>query len=228
MKKNPVPLPARIVRTNIILTGVIPALIPWFAIFFYNVIPDPVTRLLLYAKGWLAWTFIEYCMHRWAFHKPREKGQKQTDPFNHHHHHTHPESIILTKLHRIVSISVILFSFSSLFYGHILLSYLGGLAAGAAGYVLMHWFLHQHYSAAFFPNLVRQHIWHHCKYPNKCYGITSIFWDKLFKTLPVEFKSLPQKSIHFYYANEHLDPDALCRLEKRINAESNSYEWSFN
>ena len=136
--------------------------------------------------------------------------------------------MILTNGHRIISISVILISFTSLFYGHILLSYLGGLVAGASCYIFMHWFLHQHYSANIFPNLVKQHIWHHCKYANKCFGVTSIFWDKLFKTLPAEFKNLPQKSIHFYYANEHLDTDDLCKVERKINMESNSYEWSYN
>lgn len=92
----------------------------------------------------------------------------------------------------------------------------------------MHWFVHQHYSANIFPNLVKQHIWHHCKYTNKCFGVTSIFWDKLFKTLPAEFKNLPQKSIDFYYTKEQLDEETLGKLEQKMNMESHCYEWSYN
>jgi 4-hydroxysphinganine ceramide fatty acyl 2-hydroxylase len=217
MKKNPVPLPARIVRTNIILTGVIPLLIPWFAIFFHNMLPDPITRLIIFTKGWLAWTLFEYCLHRWAFHGPRKRGEKHSDPFNHHNHHVHPDNIILNFSHRVVAISIIPISFTTFFIGHALISYVGGILLGASSYILLHRMLHYRRFALFFPHLLKHHIWHHCKFPNKCFGITSTIWDRMFQTIPVECKVLPDSILEFYFRHEGLDNLELARIARIIN-----------
>jgi len=210
-------LPARIVRTNIILTGVIPALIPWFAIFFHNMLADPVTRAILFTKGWLAWTLFEYCLHRWTFHAPREKGQKHSDPYNHHNHHVHPESIILKIGHRALAISIIPLLLSTIFIGHPLLSYAGGILFGTSSYIIIHWLLHFRKTALLFPHLLKNHIWHHCKYPNKCFGITSTFWDRMFKTVPAECKMMPDSVLAFYFKHEGLDKTEIEKIARIIN-----------
>jgi sterol desaturase/sphingolipid hydroxylase (fatty acid hydroxylase superfamily) len=206
------------VRARMILTAVIPALIPWGAVLFYSSLPDVLTKFFLFTKGWLAWTLIEYCMHRWSFHKPIPRGMKDKDPFKHNYHHTHPDNIMLKRPLRILSVGVIIVGISTMFWGPILLTYFAGLLSGLASYILVHWFLHQHHASYLFPDLVKQHIWHHCKYPNKCFGITTIFWDKIFKSLPAEFKIIPENIIQFYYKHEGLEPEVINTLRAKINA----------
>lgn len=203
-------------RAKLILTGAIPALIPWGPVFLSGYLPDLLFRYFLFTKGWVAWTLIEYCMHRWAFHGHQGKGSKQKDIFNHNHHHTHPENMILNNLHRTLSVLLVLFCCTSLFAGPAWLVYPAGLVSGASVYILMHWFIHQGIATRFFPVLVRQHIWHHCKYPNKCFGVTSIFWDRLFKSLPVNFGLLPERIIRFYYAHEALPEEELIKTMARL------------
>ena len=218
MKGTVMPLRQRDIRAKMILMVVIPALIPFGAILFYNVLPTLATRYFLFTKGWVAWTLIEYCMHRWTFNRDRHDDGKREYPYNHNHHHAHPDNLRLNAMHRSIGFTVILASLATLFTGPVLLSYIAGLLSGGALYILMHWFLHRHFASYIFPSLVRQHIWHHCKYPNKCYGVTSTFWDKAFKTLPAEFKTLPEKVIRSYYKHEGLDEEVLSKMEKRINA----------
>lgn len=205
-------------RARIILTAVIPALIPWGAVLFHHSLPEVLTKFFLFTKGWLAWTLFEYCLHRWIMHKPIPKGMKDKDLFKHNHHHSHPDNIILKRPLRIASVVAILVGISTLFWGPLLLSYFAGILSGLASYVLVHWFLHQHHASYLIPDLVKQHIWHHCKYPNKCFGITTIFWDKIFKSIPAEFKTVPMQIIRFYYKHEGLAPELINTLCEKINA----------
>ncbi|HSK14075.1 MAG TPA: sterol desaturase family protein, partial [Phnomibacter sp.] len=168
-------------------------------------------------KGWVAWTLVEYCMHRWAFHKDSKDEKKDKKQNNHDHHDKHPQDINITGIHLALGSMIIFAGIYSLFQGPLLITYFAGFFSGGAVYMLMHWLLHQHYTSSLFPLLVKQHIWHHCKYPDKCYGVTTLFWDKTFKTLPLEFRTLPEKIIRFYYHHEGLDDDKIFQLERRIN-----------
>lgn len=205
-------------RTRLIFTGVIPALVPWAPLALGDFLPEIMVRFFIFSKGWVAWTLIEYCMHRWSFHATGQSKSQQKDTFNHHHHHTHPDSMIFNNLHRSISIVTILGGVFTIFGGPLWLCYPAGLIAGFSGYMLIHWFLHQPIAIRVFPMLVKQHVWHHCRYPNKCYGITSTFWDRLFKSLPPDFKAMPNSIIAFYFRNEHLGNEEIGKISKVINS----------
>jgi sterol desaturase/sphingolipid hydroxylase (fatty acid hydroxylase superfamily) len=86
--------------------------------------------------------------------------------------------------------------------------------------MLVHWFLHQRMSIQAFPMLVKHHIWHHCKYPNKCFGVTSTFWDHLFKSLPSEYKVMPNSIIEFYFKHEGLNEKEIAKVSKLMNRDN--------
>lgn len=204
-------------RSKLIITGVIPALVPWAPLFLTGFLPEILVRFFLLSKGWVAWTLVEYCMHRWSFHGSGQSKSQQKDSFNHHHHHTHPDSMIFNNVHRSVSMITILLCVFTLFGGPLWLCYAAGLIAGFSSYMLIHWFLHQRLAIKIFPMLVKQHVWHHCKYPNKCFGITSTFWDRLFQSLPSDFKFMPNTIIEFYFRHEKLDDQEIGKISRIIN-----------
>jgi sterol desaturase/sphingolipid hydroxylase (fatty acid hydroxylase superfamily) len=51
-----------------------------------------------------------------------------------------------------------------------------------------------------FPRLVRYHIIHHLKQPDRCFGISIIWWDKLFGTAPSNDIKISGRILDFYYA----------------------------
>jgi sterol desaturase/sphingolipid hydroxylase (fatty acid hydroxylase superfamily) len=213
-------------RAKLILTGVIPALVPWAPLILSSHLPDILVRFLLLSKGWVAWTLIEYSMHRWSMHGNAKNKSRQKDSFNHHHHHTHPDNMIFNHLHRSISLVTLFLCVFTLFAGPVWLCYPAGLVFGFTLYMLVHWFLHQRMSIQAFPMLVKHHIWHHCKYPNKCFGVTSMFWDRLFKSLPLEYKSMPNSIIEFYFKHEGLTDLEIARVAKLMNKVNNQRQAS--
>jgi hypothetical protein len=154
-------------------------------------------HLLCYFIGWLTWTFTEYMLHRFWHHG--DHNHESHFVKSHHEHHTHPGEIKISGLHRLLLvvvcigmliISVVLNSFFSIFAGFVI---------GICGYTFMHWLLHRNWSASLFPRLHQFHIYHHCKYPNLCHGISVPWWDILFKTTPPTGKQISQKVKQFYY-----------------------------
>ena len=153
---------------------------------------------LLFMSGWCMWTFIEYILHRfWMLHKDSNSAMAKT----HHYHHTHPTEMVITNLHRAL---MIIFIVALVFVARYLNDYFTlfvGFACGIAGYFWMHQFLHLELGQKLFKRLVRYHIYHHCKYPNTCFGISVPWWDDLFKTVPASPK-ITQRIIDFYFKGQ--------------------------
>ena len=45
-------------------------------------------------------------------------------------------------------------------------------------------------------------IYHHCKYPDKCFGISATWWDDILGTAPPNKGIISQKVIDFYFKKE--------------------------
>jgi 4-hydroxysphinganine ceramide fatty acyl 2-hydroxylase len=218
MKKNPVPLPARIVRTNIILTLATLAVFPWLAIFVQSWIPQPLYGILLFLQGWLAWTLIEYCLHRWAF---RKKRQRNPEPYL---QYSNPRPFRrFGSGHRILATLLLILSCGTPFTGQMLFSYAGGILFGASCYVIIHWFFQRIKSALLFPILMKQQIWHLSKDSNKCFGVTSTFWDRMLNTHAGQITLKPKQIIDFYLKHEEIDKEEIEKIYNTINGE-NSYQ----
>jgi sterol desaturase/sphingolipid hydroxylase (fatty acid hydroxylase superfamily) len=203
-------------RTRLILLVVVPALLPLGAIALFAWLPTPLLKYFFFTKGWMAWTLTEYAIHRWSFHEKKHKGNKERDLFNHTYHHTHPTDMIITPFMRGLAVLTLILSVWSLFQGPVLLTYATGWLSGLALYSMLHYFLHQSIAVKIFPTLVKQHIWHHTKYADKCYGVSTIFWDKVFNTLPKEFKQLPEHAIRFYYKHESMEQNKIEKIVLKL------------
>jgi sterol desaturase/sphingolipid hydroxylase (fatty acid hydroxylase superfamily) len=144
---------------------------------------------LLAALEWVAicafcvalWTFIEYAMHRFAFHHV---------PFvrdMHHQHHIEERAYIGTPLW--VSLSAhftIAFLPIWLVSGFWLASAAScGLAIGYIWYVAIHHILHHWHPrhSGYFYNLKRHHALHHHVAQTCNFGVTTGIWDRVFGTL---------------------------------------------
>lgn len=157
-----------------------------------------IFHLLLLILGWLCWTITEYCVHRFADHgEPTHLGEKKERL--HHYHHKHPTELAISPLHRaglfILCSGLILFAiwFDNYF------TMLPGFILGFTSYTFTHWLLHHKISARLFPQLHRFHIHHHCKHPDKCFGVTVTWWDHLFGTVPKNEKKISDRILGFYY-----------------------------
>ena len=159
------------------------------------------SQLLLLFSGWLAWTFLEYYNHRFRMHG-KGKKEKVTGYAMHINHHHHPTDIRITPVQRILLLAgnIVLIILSVLIHGWIII--LTGLYSGFVLYGFMHVILHQRWSAKLFPRLQQFHIHHHCKYPNRCFGVSVTWWDVLLDTAPPKEASISPRIVEFYFGNK--------------------------
>lgn len=133
----------------------------------------------LFAAGLLAWTIIEYLLHRLAFHGFAPHYQHHADP-------TDPVWIV-APLSLSLSASAVLFAAFSLAAR----SAAGGatiIAGVIAGYMAYEWIHLSIHSAAAGGPLLRalrkHHYYHHFACDQVCYGVTSPLWDWVFGSVP--------------------------------------------
>lgn len=157
-----------------------------------------IFHLLLFLTGWIVWTWIEYHFHRFILHSKTEKGKTSTSQ-THQHHHINPAQFETRLLHRIL-----LWIFSSVFIyiAFKLNNYFtlfSGLFWGWAAFCYIHYLLHQKWTKAFIPRHHEFHLAHHCKYTDKCFGVSVMWWDILFDTIPKKNMTAGKKILKFYY-----------------------------
>ena len=154
--------------------------------------------MIAFAIGLIVWPLIEYVLHRFLFHFKPKTSSPGMDRFlflMHGVHHDEPR--VKTRL---VMPPVMSIPLAALFYGlfWLLLGRVLGVAflvdgifAGfLSGYVLYdmtHYVLH-HFSlkGKYAQALRRHHMAHHFKTHNARFGVTTWFWDGVFRTLPEE------------------------------------------
>ncbi len=153
--------------------------------------------------GWLTWTFTEYMLHRFRDHGHGDHARNKTVQM-HHYHHSHPTEIEISGKQRA---GLLLLSVASLGISYWLQNYftfIAGVVLGFTWFIFMHYLLHQKWSVKFFPLLHRNHIYHHCKFPDSCHGISVVWWDFLFRTIPKKNLPISEKILAFYYKKRQL------------------------
>ena len=159
-----------------------------------------IVHSFLLFTGWVLWTLSEYLAHRFWMH-PTLKNEKPESPFNHLYHHKHPTEIKVTHFHRsfsliialiLLGIGVWLNNYFTLFIGYFM---------GFVLYNFLHFWLHQEWSAYWLPALHKSHIHHHCKFPDKCFGVSTTLWDQLFNTASPR-NAIISNRIRLFYFNK--------------------------
>ncbi|ETN67075.1 fatty acid hydroxylase [Anopheles darlingi] len=136
--------------------------------------------------GCLAWTLLEYSLHRWVFHlDPKHNRFLQTFHFlihgQHHKVPFDPYRLVFPVPPAIVLTTIFYQPIYYLFpYPRITLA--GGLI-GYLIYDMIHYYLHYGSPAGgHLYHMKRYHYSHHFVHHDQGYGISSDFWDKLFGT----------------------------------------------
>jgi sterol desaturase/sphingolipid hydroxylase (fatty acid hydroxylase superfamily) len=172
--------------------------------------PSPDAPLLLVAGlplGAVLWSFMEYVLHRFAFHEARGKNYGSREHLRHHG----SEDTVLESWY-LSWAGVLLVSLG-------LLPFLGRLAGQAdlgwgigVGYLvaygfydLVHWRAHRRPIAHPYEAMVRKHHFtHHFHVPLKNHGVTSPFWDKVFGTyVEVDTVRVPRRMAMRWLIDEH-------------------------
>ncbi|MCS7325203.1 MAG: sterol desaturase family protein [Thermoflexales bacterium] len=140
----------------------------------------------------LLWTFLEYVLHRFLFHfKPRNRTQWQIIFLFHGVHHYQPH--VKTRLVMPPAVSIPMAALFYLLFWVALDVVLGvpflvapmfaGTVAGYITYDMIHYATHHlPVKGPIMKFLKRHHMEHHFKTPDARFGVTTNFWDQVFRT----------------------------------------------
>jgi sterol desaturase/sphingolipid hydroxylase (fatty acid hydroxylase superfamily) len=162
--------------------------VPVLAYQAYKALYINKTSIFVFVLGILAglflWSLAEYLAHRFIFHAHpgTAKGKRFVFLF-HGVHHSYPRDgwrLIMTPF---ASVPAALASF---YLFHWVLSEVYatpafiGFGLGYMTYDLLHYTIH--FNGRRFPSLKRYHLRHHFSEPQRGFGVTSPFWDYVFRT----------------------------------------------
>ena len=139
-----------------------------------------IYRLYLVLLGVAAWTLLEYLVHRFVFHRYSSVGRRL-----HRLHHDHPNDPEAERS----SLSTPLIAFP---IGFLLIVTAGvedgsaifaGLLLGYLAFIVVHYAVHRWpiETNSWLYSAKMRHLTHH-HFENRNYGVTTIFWDVVFRT----------------------------------------------
>lgn len=150
--------------------------------------------ILSFLTGFCLWTIVEYFLHRHLFHMSvagKNINWKIVHFLLHGIHHKTPFDglrlvfppvagmVFAIILYNIIVLPLVMILGSS-FNSRVVMS---GSIVGYVIYDLTHYYLHYgNPSIEYFYHLKRYHYNHHFVHHNIGFGVSSIFWDKIFKT----------------------------------------------
>jgi hypothetical protein len=138
-----------------------------------------VEDIALFAVGMFIWTFIEYLIHGWLSHTFHTFAMRL-----HAVHHHDPHAIFTVRAW--MPIAVVYAILALVVHWTPLTILFSGAVAGFAGYEALHYRIHFWRPRGRVEDYLRsRHLVHHEYYPNRCFGVTSAFWDLAFATEPM-------------------------------------------
>ena len=144
----------------------------------------------LFLFGLLAWTLLEYGLHRFVFHVDFEfRNPKMAEFLNSSHlsHHAAPRDPdkLLVRPAFGLTVSAILFGLVYLVSASFFSTsgIMAGIWAGFLYYEAVHYRVHLTTApSGFIARQRRAHFYHHFTNREKCFGVTSPLWDYVFRT----------------------------------------------
>lgn len=141
---------------------------------------------LLWLAGAFLWTLFEYILHRWIFHfVPENPKRRYSYYLVHQIHHDFDEwDRLVAPPMMSLSLGVIFMTLFWLLLGPVIMWPLfSGFIAGYLVYDYSHFFMHFRAPRTNFgKRLRRRHMQHHTAYPDRWFGVSSSFWDYVFRT----------------------------------------------
>ncbi|MEJ7610769.1 MAG: sterol desaturase family protein [Ferruginibacter sp.] len=165
----------------------LPALIflPYYSVTYLYM--SGLTVFLVYVGGIFFWTFMEYVLHRFAFHHhPNTERGKRINYVLHGNHHEYPrdrERLFMPVVPSLIIASLFFFIFY-LILGRYVFPFFPGFMLGYLVYGSMHYAIHA-WNPPFkwMKGLWRNHHLHHYKHSDMGFGVSSTFWDHVFGTM---------------------------------------------
>ncbi|MCW8809936.1 MAG: sterol desaturase family protein [Ignavibacteriaceae bacterium] len=143
--------------------------------------------VLLLIGGLAAWTLAEYLLHRFVFHfKAKSEFGKKIHFIFHGVHHDYPSDSKRLVMPPSVSIplAIVFYFIFRLIFGPVLMfPFFAGFIAGYLFYDISHYAIH-HFNmhSKFWLAIKNHHMLHHYQDEYKGYGVSSPFWDYIFRT----------------------------------------------
>ena len=139
--------------------------------------------------GIVCWTLVEYLIHRYLFHLPGNSAFSKRFSFIlhgiHHQFPRDPARLFMPPLPGLIIIMLLLFIFSIPF-SVFSFPFVAGLINGYLIYAFLHFSMHTRKPPKLLKKLWTHHALHHYKDEKSAFGVSTIFWDKLFSTMPVK------------------------------------------
>ena len=163
-------------------------------IIFYGAIKMELSiifQVALFFAGLIFYSLIEYVIHRNIFHSIKQQNNANLSNRLHQIHHDRPRDKKRLALPLPVGLilAFLLYFLFWLLLGIYTPFFYSGFIIGYSLYLLIHYFIHTRRP----PNNIFRKLWinhytHHFKDATKAYGVTSPFWDIIFKTTPDKTK----------------------------------------
>ncbi len=180
------------------LTRVHPAIAVTYNLFFIlsflvvnykmHFVSGALNIIGLFMSGFFLWTLAEYLLHRYFFHMKGTffKPAKKISYTMHGIHHDYPNDFYRLFMPPVPAGLFITFFFG-VFYLILRTSvfvFLPGFMFGYLCYAFTHFRIHSSKAPPLLKKLWVHHQKHHYQGEEKAYGVSSPFWDIVFRTLP--------------------------------------------
>lgn len=143
----------------------------------------------LFFAGYAFWTLMEYCIHRIVFHHVYTTTLgKKFHYIAHGIHHDYPNDSLRLVMPPAINLTLAVIFYWS-FYAVIqdkglTAGFFAGFVFGYMVYDLMHYASHfYNFKNKWFQRVKRSHLLHHYRQPNSGYGLSTVFWDRVFGTM---------------------------------------------
>ncbi len=147
-----------------------------------------VSAIYIFVIGLLAFTLVEYLVHRYIFHMVTDTKRKEKFVYAAHGvHHEYPKDKDRLAMPPPISvaISTVLFFLLKFIMGNIVYAFLPGFLIGYCAYLGVHYIVHAFQPPKnFFKVLWIHHGIHHYKDHERAFGVSSPLWDYIFRTMP--------------------------------------------
>ncbi len=145
------------------------------------------SEVLVMLGGLLFWTLFEYVMHRHLFHMGVHGKRATRFVYTMHGvHHEYPrdsERLFMPPIPSVVISTLLFFGFKAIL-GSWVFAFFPGFLLGYLAYGSMHYAIHAFKPPKMLKALWRNHHLHHYKNPDKGFGVSSVIWDVVFRTVP--------------------------------------------
>ncbi|MEM6263055.1 MAG: sterol desaturase family protein [Bacteroidota bacterium] len=169
-----------------------------FYAYYQGYVEGVQQGLIWFGAALLTWTFFEYILHRFLFHLMEDHPKYHRVYYMLHGiHHDFPRDPNRLFMPPVAGLTLA-FIFYVVFYltiGTKVYIFLPGFVMGYVMYTMVHYSMHRFKPPRFLEPLWRHHHLHHYKYSEKGFGVSSMIWDHVFRTMPPEQKKTKKTGV---------------------------------